>query len=242
MHKGTRTDKALRGRRAESREPGASDRTDGGAPQSGGSWGASSTLDTARMRGGVSGVPGGGRAAWDPLPLGAVFGALRERDVRSLAGPVLDLIAPEGTEVVREGEQIGIFFVIRSGSASVVSGGVPVASLGAGDCFGEPDPYASATQRYTIVASTRLRLVGFSSVGIERLCAEIPGARERILGLLPARSAGAAGALPQRGGVKHRDRPVVGRDPAELAHQTQRAGDRLARGSRPARELVLRQG
>jgi Cyclic nucleotide-binding domain len=190
----------------------------------------------------MGGVPGGGRVAWDPPPLGAMFGALREQDVRSLAGPVIGVIVPPDTELVSEGEQIGTFFLIRSGTATLSCDGVAVASLGSNDCFGEADPDAPTAQRFTITAATKLHLLSFSSLGIERLCNEIPGARERIReSLAVVASAGSAGALPERGGVQNGDRTVVGGDPAELAHQAQCSGDRLTRGSRPARKLILRQ-
>jgi hypothetical protein len=168
-----------------------------------------------------------------------VFGLLRARDVRSRAGPVLDVAVPPGTTLISEGELIGTFFVIRAGTATIWRGTSALGSLGPGDCFGEVEPNAPALQQFTVIASSELRFLTFSSLGIERLCSEIPGARERILGYLP--SGRTTGALAQGGGVEDRDGAVVGGDPTELAHQAKCAGDRLARGARPARKLILRQ-
>jgi CRP-like cAMP-binding protein len=163
-----------------------------------------------------------------------VFGALRARDVRSLAGPVIEAIVPEGTELVCEGTTIGVFSVIRTGSVELRRGRDTVGLLGAGDCFGECDPYRPGAQPFTVVARTTVRLTTFSAFGIDRLCAAIPGARERL-------SRAAAAALAQGVRIEHRDRPVVGGHPAKLAHQPQRARNGLARRPGPACELVLRQ-
>ena len=110
-----------------------------------------------------------------------MFGALRARDVRSLAGPVIEATVPEGTELVREGTTVGAFSVIRAGSVSLCRDGETIGLLGAGDCFGESDPHDPTPQPFTVVARTPLRLTTFSAFGINRLCEAIPGVRERIL-------------------------------------------------------------
>lgn len=176
----------------------------------------------------------------DPM---RVFGSVRARDVRSLAAPVLNVLVPEGTTLVSEDEELGTFFVIRSGTAKISRAARALGMLDPGDCFGEIDPAAPCPQPFTIVAGSQMRLLAFSSLGIGRLCAAIPGARERILRSLPQPFSGraAAGALSERGGVEHGDHAMIGGDPPEPAHQSQCPGDRLARGSRPSRKLVLRQ-
>jgi hypothetical protein len=181
---------------------------------------------------------GGFQAGSDPPGTAAiqaklpVFGALRARDVRSLAGPVIEAIVPEGTELVREGTTIGVFSVIRTGSVALCHGGETVGLLGAGDCFGESDPHEPAPQPFTLVARTGVRLTTFSAFGIDRLCGAIPGSRERL-------SDACAAALAQGIGIEHGDRPVIGGHPAQLAHQPKRARNGLARRPGPARKLVL---
>jgi hypothetical protein len=152
--------------------------------------------------------------------------------VRSLAGPVIEALVPEGTELVREGTTIGVFSVIRTGSVALTRAGDTVGLLGAGDCFGESDPHEPAAQPFTLVARTPVRLTTFSSFGIDRLCAAIPGARERL-------SSACAAALAEGVRVEHGDRPVVGGHPAQLAHQAKRPRNGLARRPGPARKLVL---
>lgn len=182
----------------------------------------------------------------DPM---RIFGDLRALDVRSLAGPVFEIEAPTGTELVREGEMIGTFFVVRSGRAEATHRQRFIRAVGPGDCFGESDPSSDAVQPHTIVATSEMRLLAFSALGIGRLCAAIPGTKERILaglasanGTAEAPSApGAAGPLAQGIRVKHGDGAVARGDPAELTHQPQGAGDRLARGAGPPRQLILSQ-
>jgi CRP-like cAMP-binding protein len=121
-------------------------------------------------------------AVADPM---RVFGAVRAPDVRSLAGPVVDIEIPAGAQLVREGHVIGTFFVIRSGSAELRRGDRRVRTLGTGDCFGEIDPAAIEPQAYSVVATSPMRLLTFSALGIARLCATIPATRERIVDHLP---------------------------------------------------------
>jgi CRP-like cAMP-binding protein len=114
-----------------------------------------------------------------------VFGSIRSLDVRSLAGPVLDVNVSAGVRLVHEGEAIGTFFVIRSGNAELWHGDHRLRTIGTGDCFGEIDPASSEPQRVSVIASSPMRLLTFSAFGIDRLCATIPAARERILASLP---------------------------------------------------------
>ena len=126
------------------------------------------------------------------------FGPVRATDVRSLAGPVVDVEVPAGTELVREGVPIGTFFVIRSGSAELFRDGHHVGTLGTGDCFGEIDPHGGESQGYGIITSAPTRLLTFSAFGIERLCEAIPGDPRRADPRAPARSNG----QPPRGATR----------------------------------------
>ena len=114
-----------------------------------------------------------------------VFGDLRSLEARSLAGPALEVQVPAGTELIREGEQIGTFYVIRSGNAELSSDGRAVRTLATGDCFGEIDPVSPEGQEFSVTATSPMRLLTFSAFGIARLCSAIPTARQRILASLP---------------------------------------------------------
>jgi CRP-like cAMP-binding protein len=109
-----------------------------------------------------------------------IFDPVRPLDARSLGGPTLEVQVPRGTRVVAEGQLIGTFFVIRSGSAEIWRGGARVRELHSGECFGEIDPAASAPQDYTVIAGRDLRLLTFSTLGISRLCQTVPQIRARL--------------------------------------------------------------
>jgi CRP-like cAMP-binding protein len=115
-----------------------------------------------------------------------VFAPVRAMDVRSLAGPALDVQVPSGSVLVHEGRLLGTFFVIRAGSAELWQGGCRTGILGTGDCFGEIDPMELRPQGYSVIATSPMRVLTFSAYGIGRLCAAIPSVRARLLSYLPS--------------------------------------------------------
>ena len=118
----------------------------------------------------------------DPME---VFAPVRPLDVRSLAGPALDVQVPSGSVLIHEGRLVGTFFVIRSGTAELWKGDRRVGTLTTGDCFGEIDPTELEPQRYSVIATSPMRLLTFSAYGIGRLCAALPSVRDRLLAYLP---------------------------------------------------------
>lgn len=119
----------------------------------------------------------------DPME---VFAPVRAMDVRSLAGPALDVQVPAGSALVHEGRLLGTFFVIRAGTAELLQGGCRVGTLGTGDCFGEIDPMGLNPQEYSVIATSPMRVLTFSAYGIGRLCAAIPNVRNRLVAYLPS--------------------------------------------------------
>ena len=118
----------------------------------------------------------------DPME---VFAPVRPLDVRSLAGPALDVQVPSGSVLIHEGRLVGTFFVIRSGTAELWQGDRRVGTLSTGDCFGEIDPTELEPQRYSVIATSPMRLLTFSAYGIGRLCSALPSVRDRLLAYLP---------------------------------------------------------
>lgn len=114
-----------------------------------------------------------------------VFAPVRPLDVRSLAGPALDVQVPSGSVLIHEGRLVGTFFVIRSGTAELWQGDRCVSTLTTGDCFGEIDPTELEPQRYSVIATSPMRLLTFSAYGIGRLCSALPSVRDRLLAYLP---------------------------------------------------------
>src|SRR6516165_2592562 len=99
------------------------------------------------------------RTEADPM---GVFGEVRTVEARSLAGPVLEVEVASGAELIREGEPVGTFFVIRSGDAELTCEGRTLGVLHAGDCFGEIDPDFERAQAFSVTASSPMRLLTIS--------------------------------------------------------------------------------
>jgi serine/threonine protein kinase len=76
-----------------------------------------------------------------------------------------------GEEIVREGEMDDRFYVIVSGTASVMRGGRSVGQIEAGDCFGETSYLRGARRLATIQAMTDLTLMKVSSTLMEQASA-----------------------------------------------------------------------
>ncbi len=133
----------------------------------------------SRRRGAPPGAAGRVPLAMAP-GAGHPFEPIRLAEVRSLGGPVLDLEVGAGSELLMQGEPVGTFFVLRSGTALLVQDDAPVSTLGAGDCFGELDPMAPVPQPYGVITASSVRLLAFSSFGIGRLCDVIPGVADRL--------------------------------------------------------------
>jgi len=108
------------------------------------------------------------------------FEPIRFTEVRSLGGPMLGLDVEAGSELLSEGKLAGTFFMLRGGTALLVRDECPVSTLGAGDCFGELDPFAPRPQSYGIVTASPVRVLAFGSFGIGRLCDALPGVGERL--------------------------------------------------------------
>lgn len=115
-----------------------------------------------------------------------MFAPVRLLDARSLGGPTLEVRIPPGTALAQEGDVLGTFFLIRAGTAELWREGTLCRVLESGDCFGEVDGQDGRPQPYTVLAGPGLRVLTFSALGIERMCASVPRLRERLLASLPA--------------------------------------------------------
>jgi len=92
----------------------------------------------------------------------ALFSGLDRRELEEIAGSMKERTFPAGSDVVQEGGQGVGFFVIESGLARVTISGREVASLGAGDHFGEIALIAGIDRTATVTAETDLRCYGMT--------------------------------------------------------------------------------
>ena len=92
-----------------------------------------------------------------------LFSGLDGRELRSVAQSMKERTFAAGSSVLEEGQGGVGFFVIESGSARVSVGGREVATLGAGDHFGEIALIGDVDRTATITAETDLHCYGMSA-------------------------------------------------------------------------------
>jgi CRP/FNR family transcriptional regulator, cyclic AMP receptor protein len=73
----------------------------------------------------------------DAIKNAPLFSRLSKKDIKQLAATLTQRSFPAGTVITEKGKPGVGFFVIASGSASVVVAGQPMRTLKAGDHFGE---------------------------------------------------------------------------------------------------------
>ncbi len=82
--------------------------------------------------------------------------------IESLAGRVVQMSVPGGTDIVRQGEEGDRFYVVRSGSADVLIDGFGVGSVRAGGYFGERALLRDAPRMATVRSREPMELLVLS--------------------------------------------------------------------------------
>jgi CRP-like cAMP-binding protein len=87
----------------------------------------------------------------------------------------------ENETVVQEGQGGDTFFILTAGKARVTRGEREVASLGAGDYFGELALFDPAPRNATVSAVSRISAIALSRESFTTALGEIPDLREALL-------------------------------------------------------------
>lgn len=110
-----------------------------------------------------------------------LFSQCNKAELKSLARRTADINAEPGQVLTKEGHGAHDFFVIVSGEAEVRRNGRVVASLIAGEYFGELGLLDPALRDATVTARTPMELIVLSQWDFEQALEEAPGMTRRLL-------------------------------------------------------------
>ena len=118
----------------------------------------------------------------DNLKRVPLLAELDGRQLKKLAGKFRERSFQPGTSVVREGTMSGIgFFVIAEGEAAVSIGGKDVATLSAGDHFGELALVSESERTATVTARTQLQCLEIPFWDFREFALENPDVTWKLL-------------------------------------------------------------
>ena len=110
-----------------------------------------------------------------------LFAGCSRDELAKIAGMFDEAFRPAGSVLVREGEPGNEFYVIVEGEASAVVRGEQVATLSAGDFFGEMSLLEVAPRAATITATTDMSLLVIDPRGFAGLLAAVPGVGVKMM-------------------------------------------------------------
>jgi CRP/FNR family transcriptional regulator, cyclic AMP receptor protein len=116
-----------------------------------------------------------------------VFADLDDDALRTIAAFAAEVSAPEGKELVREGDFSYDFMAIEDGTVKVHHGDEIVTELGPGDVFGEMGVLERTQRNASVTATSAIRLVTLTSWDIRRLRSDAPEAFARLQDLVRQR-------------------------------------------------------
>ena len=116
-----------------------------------------------------------------------LFKDVPDEELGQIATFAQEVTVDAGRELVREGDFSYEFMAIEDGEAEVTRHGEHVASLGAGDFFGEMGLLEKTLRNATVTAKTPMRLVTLTGWDLKRMERHIPEAIEQVRATLEER-------------------------------------------------------
>ncbi|HLX20280.1 MAG TPA: cyclic nucleotide-binding domain-containing protein [Gaiellaceae bacterium] len=118
-----------------------------------------------------------------------LFDTLSRPDREALAGSFEEKAVSEGTRLLGEGAAGYSFFVLAEGEAEVSVDGVAIATLGAGDYFGEMAILGDGRRVATVTATSPVKVFVMFGTEFRSLQAAHPEVADQIQALVRERSA-----------------------------------------------------
>ena len=116
-----------------------------------------------------------------------LFATLSRRELNLVAKRAADVRVAEGKILCSEGEMGNQYFVILSGTAKVTRHGRRVATLGAGQGFGELSLLDKHPRNATVTAETPMEVVVLGQREFAGLVDDVPGFARKLLAALAGR-------------------------------------------------------
>jgi CRP-like cAMP-binding protein len=123
----------------------------------------------------------------EALARAPLFEGLSKKELGQLARTTEDLEVATATVLCKEGQLGSEFFVIVDGEADVTKGGTYLATLGAGDFFGEIALVKRSRRTATVTAKRPLRFFVLSSAAFWGLLDHAPAVERKVLRTLAQR-------------------------------------------------------
>jgi CRP-like cAMP-binding protein len=125
----------------------------------------------------------------DMLKRVPLFASCSKRHLGQIAVIADEVIIREGTTLARQGDPGREFVVLTEGTADVRRDGDTIASLGAGDFFGEMALLSDQPRMASVVTTSPARALVITARAFASLLREHPGMQAKILSVLAARVA-----------------------------------------------------
>ena len=116
-----------------------------------------------------------------------LFSGCDRKEISQIASLTTELEVPSGKVLAREGEPGREFYVILDGKADVEIGGKQVATLGAGDFFGEMALLDQGPRVATVTAASDMEVAVLDPREFSSLIEEYPGVARKVLKVMASR-------------------------------------------------------
>ena len=121
------------------------------------------------------------KAYLDRLRAVPLFAACDEKELNELAAIGTEVAVPSGESLMAEGDHSRDAYLVMSGSATCLKGGVEIAHFGPGDFFGEMALIGDRPRSATVVADDDLSVRAFHAGEFRQLLTDVPGIAVKVL-------------------------------------------------------------